>query len=312
MRAVRRGDVDVCGLTVAVATYRRPLLLRQCLESLGSQEGVYGTWTVLVVDNDPEGSARRIVERFASSASMRVRYELEPRPGIAAARNAAVRCSASARMLAFIDDDEVAESRWLAELVSSMARHDADVVQGQVRSQLEPGGPMWVVEGGFFDRSAEPDGAMLTTAITGSVLVKLEALPGSEPFDHRFGTTGGEDTMLFAELSARGRRIVSAPAARVVEHVPLERQRVGWLVRRNLRSGGVWAIVEREVGLHRWRRTRRVASAGAHVVTGSFLLLSGVLSRRRSRAVTGMCRAALGLGMFHGLAGYALEEYRRP
>ena len=72
-------------------TYHRPDDLRAALPLLLEQVSEAGDDRVhadlLVVDNDPEGSAEPIV---AGHRHPRLRYVVEPRPGIAAARNRAL------------------------------------------------------------------------------------------------------------------------------------------------------------------------------------------------------------------------------
>src|SRR3954465_14913744 len=103
-------------LTVAIPTFRRPGMLAECLDSVMSQ--LRDGTEILVVDNDPGGSARTLVEGYADP---RLRYAHEPRPGVAQARNRAVSDSAG-RYLAFIDDDEIAHPGWLDALVRHAER----------------------------------------------------------------------------------------------------------------------------------------------------------------------------------------------
>ena len=92
--------------------------------------------TVLVIDNDPEASARPIVERLAGTLRPGlVRYVHEPKPGIAAARNRALREAASSALLVFIDDDEVPSERWLEQLVDLQRSSGAAAVVGPVISE---------------------------------------------------------------------------------------------------------------------------------------------------------------------------------
>jgi len=106
-------------VAVAVVTFRRPAdlaellprLLAQVAGPLSDEPGVRAR--VLVVDNDVvdgAGSAWPIVEPHGGA----VQYELEPTPGIAAARNRALTASLAAGddLLVFIDDDERPVADW--------------------------------------------------------------------------------------------------------------------------------------------------------------------------------------------------------
>ena len=80
---------------------------------------------VIVIDNDPGGSAREIVAGYMDAAPFVVRYLHEPRRGIAFARNAALDAAqeSGAKWIAFIDDDD--EIAALAGSPSSWQRNIA-------------------------------------------------------------------------------------------------------------------------------------------------------------------------------------------
>ncbi len=100
--------------TVAVCTRDRPADLRRCLESLmrlpdDGQE-------ILIIDSASNtGETRSVVAEFAT-----VRYLRVERPGLNVARNAALH-SATGDIVAFIDDDAVADTGWLRALVGAFA-----------------------------------------------------------------------------------------------------------------------------------------------------------------------------------------------
>ncbi|RZI88301.1 MAG: glycosyltransferase, partial [Microbacterium sp.] len=104
-------------LVMAVPTFRRPQAIEAAVRASlpqvnGLEEATAGRAraTLLVVDNDPDASARDLVEGLG------VRYVHEPRPGIAAVRNRAIVEAGDATAVVFIDDDEVPEPGWLKEL----------------------------------------------------------------------------------------------------------------------------------------------------------------------------------------------------
>lgn len=99
--------------TVAVCTRDRPELLGRLLHSIAGQSRE--PYEVLVVDNAPATEVTRelVSEKFPS-----FRYVREPVPGLNFARNRAFR-EATGSVLAFIDDDAIANRDWieLTELV---------------------------------------------------------------------------------------------------------------------------------------------------------------------------------------------------
>jgi GT2 family glycosyltransferase len=94
-------------VTVVVCTASRPAQLALCLDSVVPQLGDHDE--LIVVDNSPSGSARRIVARAEA------RWVHETRPGSSWARNRGYK-EASHELVAYIDDDCVADRRWLVAL----------------------------------------------------------------------------------------------------------------------------------------------------------------------------------------------------
>ena len=108
----------------AALTFRRPRGLEALLTSLAKLDNPgpgYGV-KVIIVDNDPDGSARSIVETCRTTMPWELVYTVEPRRGIPFGRNTAVRTAGDADFVAFLDDDEVAEPDWLTELLRVQRR----------------------------------------------------------------------------------------------------------------------------------------------------------------------------------------------
>src|SRR5262245_3279025 len=97
-------------ISICLCTFKRPVLLAELLRTLLRQEtdGLF-TFSIVVVDNDREGSARQTVDQFRLEHPDIIAYFIEPEQNIAAARNRTV-AVASGELVCFIDDDEVATS----------------------------------------------------------------------------------------------------------------------------------------------------------------------------------------------------------
>ena len=54
------------GVTMIVPTFRRPVGLKNALESLKVQNSATKPLEIVVTDNDPEGSAKQYVDKFLS------------------------------------------------------------------------------------------------------------------------------------------------------------------------------------------------------------------------------------------------------
>ena len=238
-------------MCVCVPTFRRSALLDACLAGLMTQSAGHFSYSILVIDNDPHASGREVVARWQQRSDAPViRYETEPESNIARARNRAVQC-ASGSNVAFIDDDEVPGPDWLANLVAAHRRFVADGVLGPVVPKFAGTPPRWLVESRLCDRQRYVTGTVLEDERilrTGNVLLDSRLLRDEQPFDPRFGRTGGEDTEFFARQLRGGARFVWCDEAAVEEWVPLERQTLRFYVRRAFVLGATAAERERALG----------------------------------------------------------------
>ena len=105
------------GVSVVLCTRDREDLLRVALTSVVVALGPADE--VVVVDNAPRTDATGVV--VGELADPRIRYVLEPRPGLSIARNTGA-AAARGAFLAFTDDDVVVDRAWLAGLSRGFTR----------------------------------------------------------------------------------------------------------------------------------------------------------------------------------------------
>lgn len=300
-------------VVVAVATFRRPGLLDRALPGLVAQAGAVGGLArarVLVVDNDPAGSAREVVARHG------VTYVHEPAPGIAAARNAALRAAAGADALVFIDDDEVPTDGWLAALVGSWRSWGCAAVAGPARRTFDAPLSGWVRASAFFRRVSHPTGTVVAGAATNNLLLDLHVLRAAGlAFDDRFGLTGGSDTLLTRTLTRDGHRIRWCDTAEVLDPVPADRATRGWVLRRAFRTGTTWSRVHVALCADgRAARRRRTLGRRLELSARAFGKVgrcAPAVLARRATAPARQVEIASAAGMLLGAWGYAFQEYRR-
>lgn len=225
-------SIDVC-----LATYRRPALLAETLQSLAQLNLAGLMLRVVIVDNDLNETGRTTVETFRKSVSFAVIYDVEPDQNIALARNRAL-SHTQADYFAFVDDDEAVPPDWLSTLLSTIQRYNADVVFGPVQSILPSDAPKWARVQPSFLRTQRATGTQLEHGGSGNVLIRRVAL-GQPPqlFDPSYGLSGGEDADFFYRLHLAGRRLIWCDEAIVTEHVPASRLTLKWLRQRGFRSG---------------------------------------------------------------------------
>ncbi|MDR3507683.1 MAG: glycosyltransferase [Caulobacteraceae bacterium] len=302
-------------ISLIIPTQRRPEPLARAARSTFVQAGV--AWSdieLVVVDNDAVPSAKILVERLAVEAPFPVVYVHEPQAGVASARNAAM-ARARGELIAFLDDDEEASPGWLEALLEVHVRFDADVVFGPVRARA----PGHVVEHRayierFFSRGGpEVAGPINLYYGCGDSLIRKAILPDPQhPFSMARNHRGGEDDMLFGQLSALGARFAWAPQAWVWEDPAPERLNLDYTLRRAFAYGqGPVAQCAAQTppnwpGVARW-----TLIGAAQVVVYGVAALIQMLLRRPDRAFM-MDRAMRGLGKIFWGGPFTIQFYGLP
>jgi glycosyltransferase involved in cell wall biosynthesis len=129
--------------TVVLPTaFGRVDLLRHALVALTALD--YPDYEVLVVDNRPPGDDSPVPDLGPAGDDPRLRVVRAYRPGVSAARNAGV-AQARGEIVAFTDDDALADTGWLRALASRLvAEPDVDCATGLVLpAQLETDEQLW-------------------------------------------------------------------------------------------------------------------------------------------------------------------------
>lgn len=314
-------------ICIAILTYRRPEglsdLLTHLIDQAASVSGPDVELHVLVVDNDPEGTAadtlaawRRTHDPDATLLTVRLVHETEP--GIAAARNRALLESAESDLLVFIDDDETPSPAWLSTLLNTWRSTGADAVAGPVRPVYETRVAGWIRFGPFHDAPDLPDGATMSHAASGNLLLDRRTVARIGATFPRIGTRGGEDSHFTHALTDAGAVIRWCADAVVTERVPAPRATASWVTRRSFGNGLSWAgiLTERERGLggpsSTPRRVATTALGAARVAAGVATVAHGVVTRSAGRTGLGIHRAARGAGVMAGAWGWIYDEYARP
>ncbi|MEW1718667.1 glycosyltransferase [Streptomyces sp. NPDC093109] len=223
--------------TVVVATRERAGQLARALDSLLAQD--HPDFRVLVVDNAPVTTATRDLVR-SPRYDGRVGYVVEPRPGLAVAHNRGIaEASVSDPVLAFTDDDVIADPHWLTALTAPFA---TDPGLGCVTGLILPARlatPAQILlesHGGFakgfaprlYDPARPPADEPLFPFTAGSfgsganMAFRADALRAVGGFDPATGTgtaaRGGDDLYAFVRILTAGHRLRYTPEALVWHH----------------------------------------------------------------------------------------------
>ena len=223
-------------LSAVLCTWNRAELLDGALEALVAQQDA-PPHEILVVDNASPDRTREIVAEFAGRHP-HVHYVLEPRQGLAYARNTAV-ARTSGAIVAFTDDDVRVAPDWMARIAVAFERWpDTACVGGPVVPRwLEPV-PAWLTRDqwaplGIQDYGPEPfrvDTSRPICMIGANLAVRRQALDAIGGFNsalQRVGDGGGstEDQELHLRLWAAGLHGMYDPSVNATALIMPERLR---------------------------------------------------------------------------------------
>jgi glycosyltransferase involved in cell wall biosynthesis len=225
---VEPSDVLDASLTVVICTRDRPDSLLGTLASLAGQSD--SGFEVVIVDNSHDGAVARPLVGFKG---LTMRYCHEPAPGASRARNRGL-SEVRSELIAFIDDDEVADPDWIAWIKRGFAFPDRpDAVAGvMLPAELETDAQVNFERYGGFNkgRGIEPVPLLAGTPSVfdplyplpnfgagGNMAFRTEMLRAIGGFDNRLGPGtlihGGEDTRVLSLLLDNGSMILYWPPA---------------------------------------------------------------------------------------------------
>jgi GT2 family glycosyltransferase len=313
---------DAPPITVVVCTRGRSVELERCLTSLVKL--AYPRFSIVVVDNAPTSDrSKEVVQRFDRH---QVRYVVEPAPGLSRARNRGLSV-ATTDVIAWIDDDEVADENWLAELARGFHEHpQAAAISGiMVPAELKTWPQVRFEQYGGHNKhrgfcpavfspasrgAQDPLYPLPPFGTGGNMAFRREALVRLGGFDVALGAgspaMGSEDTKVFSQILSSGGTVVYQPTAVTYhfhrrEQSELETQMIGYGV-------GLTAYYTSMVVAHPavfWRMLRLIPNAYRDMV-GHRSLRSGHLPPDFPLAL----RSANLRGLFLGPGRYLKERWR--
>lgn len=201
-------------VSVIIPTFKREILLAQCLDSLFAQDYPQELMEILVINDGGSGPTSTLIEQLRSChANLRVLNQ--DHQGPAAARNLGV-ASSRGDIICFIDDDCVAAKDWVTAMVSSHQEQPSMAAIGGLT--LTATDKTAVLLGQFLANGS------IETGINGNretiffptcnVSFKRHVLE-AEKFNEAFPLPGGEDLELSWRLYKKGYRFLWKKEIRV-------------------------------------------------------------------------------------------------
>ena len=247
-------------ISVVICTFRRSDLLSGAIESLLRQSLPADQYEILVVDNNSQDETAAIAQDFITDGPPRVRYALEVRQGLSQARNTGIQIS-SFDIVAFLDDDAIADRAWLASLLAAYdGNPEVWAAGGKVLPIWDGERPGWLadtmlrglslVDWGDERRHLEWPERIIGTNLS----FRKQAFVKIGRFSTNLGRRGNlllgnEDTEMQERIHQLGKRVLYVPQAIVYHHVSTERMTKAYFYRRSYGSGRSQAvIVQRKEG----------------------------------------------------------------
>ncbi len=262
---------------VYVCTYRRnePLgLMLDSLEVAAERAQSDARLGVVVIDDNPDRSARIVVDTSTRQFPLGLHYRWTGSGNIATARNAGLEeAMARADWVAMVDDDQIVVPEWLTELLRIQREQGADAVTAPVYARFDDDAPGWLRDQPFADlwcTPAKPDGAAVTDLQTANSLISTAFLRDHPDvrFTTELGRTGGEDMVFYRAALDAGLKAHYSHHAVNWELEPPERATYRYQLHRNLWHGNTEAVTNLRAGRDgRVRLLARAVKRGVEAVS---------------------------------------------
>lgn len=235
-------------ISAIICTHNRDTYLGAAIDSLLAQD-FPGSFEIVVVDNASSDRTREVVEARLTNPNLK--YVYEPVTGLSVARNTGA-TTASAEILAYLDDDAVASPQWLRVLLEAYQSNEKLAIAGGKVTLIWPQGitpPTWLSDElagnlGYYDLG---DSVVYITVpgLTPRGLnysirrTFLEAIGG---FDTNLGRVGkkllSNEELHTTELAIKqGWQVAYLPTALVAHNVAPERVKRSWFIERSWWQG---------------------------------------------------------------------------
>jgi len=230
-------------ITVAICTWNRCGLLRQCLEQI-TKVAIPPEieWELLVVNNNSTDATDEVIASF--SDRLPVRRLFEPKPGKSHALNLAAQ-EARGEYILWTDDDVLVDNDWIVGYCEAFKRHPAAAFfGGPIEPLFARTPPPWLqrawryIAGAYalrdfdkqpfrLDDQSLPFGANLAIRAGEQAKYFYDTNLGPRPHS----ALRGEEETLLKTMLAEGHEGWWVPNARVRHYIPVERMRVQYIRR---------------------------------------------------------------------------------
>jgi glycosyltransferase involved in cell wall biosynthesis len=316
--ATSRSTHAAPAISVVVCTHNRATDLERALASVLVQKSDGFAYEIVVVDNCSTDATPQVVQRAADSGAP-VRYVFESALGLCHARNAGWR-AAKGTIVAYLDDDALAQPGWLAAIHAAFAAHpEAGVAGGRVDPIWEAERPSWLSDDvalsltivDWSDRPKLIEDVGMQWLVGANIALPRATLAEVGGFDPALDRVGNRmlssgDVFLQKQVMRRGYGCLYDPAIHVHHKVPASRLKKEWFVNRYYWQGVSDAVMQLlEERLSFGARVRDAARRALALLRSPGACLSLLIPTDDPRSFTRKCFTWIAVGHIAGLLGAA-------
>ena len=296
-------------LAICVPTFKRPVLLKQCLLAivqLNLPENL--NILVIVVDNDREQGGKEVCDNISSSLDRPLHYYVETERGLCSVRNCLIgkALEHQADLIAFVDDDEMPHKDWLRNLHDGLVAHSVDIATGPVIPTKEVTPPTEFAVDSKYKTGVTPRYVSTGNVIFSKRLISELGLT----FDLYYNFIGGEDFDFFGRASKLRCTATWVNEAVIFEAMLPERETLKYKLFRHY-TGGINNVL-------RYKKTYSAFAAWMHFIPkmlGKFIgavlsLICAVVNKHRHNLEKAEIKFASCIGYCAGLLNIIHERYR--
>jgi glycosyltransferase involved in cell wall biosynthesis len=303
-------------ISVIICTYNRSNYLRQAIQSLAEQTLDRDSFEVIVVDNRSTDNTKDIVTKEFEHLS-NLKYVYEPQQGLTYARNTGWK-SAKTKYIAYLDDDAIASSGWLENILKAFAiSPKIGCVGGKIVPLWEDLRPEWLPDSllcylAILDMSEDAllltDGQYVFGANMSFDVAALQSVGGFDPELGRKGNNllSNEELIVQKRLRIIGFECYYDSRVDIVHQIQSSRLTPDWFYQRAYWQGISNAVMRIKIEHSLFLRVALAINAWFNILK-SFLEIPNLFANQLER-VAPKCKVLQKLGYAMMLSGLVCLE----
>jgi glycosyltransferase involved in cell wall biosynthesis len=237
-------------VSAVICSYNRARFIIKAVDSIFNQDFDKQLYEVIVVDNNSTDDTVTLLEQYKREhPDYNFRYYIEHNQGVAYTRNRCAR-EAAGEIVAYLDDDSMAQEGWLSDIVNYFDAHpDVYSIGGKITPYFLTGIPGWYSKY-FFGLVGNFDQGPVIKQLTGvrypcgaNMAFRKKVFEEVGYFNTDLGRKGAgllanEEKDLYLRILQRGKKVFYLPGAVVLHAVEANKFDKAYVRRHSMGIGG--------------------------------------------------------------------------